>query len=38
MQRYGSGDNNTVLFWLAAVFIFLAPPLGILFFIMFLFD
>lgn len=37
MQRYGSG-GNTGLFLLAAVFLFLAPPLGIVFFIMFLLD
>lgn len=35
MQRYGSG-GNTVLFWLTLIFIFLAPPLGTMFFIMFL--
>lgn len=38
MQRYGSGGGNTTLFLLTAVFIFLAPPLGIVFFIMFLLD
>lgn len=38
MQRYGSSGNNTALFWLAAIFVFLAPPLGIIFFIMFLLD
>lgn len=38
MQRYGSGGNNTTLFLLAAVFLFLVPPLGIVFFIMFLLD
>ena len=38
MQRYGSGGNSTALFLLTALFIFLAPPLGILFLIMFLLD
>lgn len=38
MQRYGSSGNNTTLFLLAVIFVFLAPPLGIIFFIMYLLD
>lgn len=38
MQRYGSNGGNTTLFLLAVVFLFLAPPLGIVFFIIFLLD